>query len=372
MPQFFRNAILWWWAIGFAMLALMFGGNCQRQQTSTTTSTQVSTSLPALGAVLDATSVSGISSGAYMAGQFQMAHAKLVTGAAIIAGGPYGCSESVFADAIPGPGTAFLNLSKAVNGCMLDLLGIWGVGDANTLSDKANSRAAKGEIDPIADVINDRVYLFSGTADRTVVPSIVKHAAEFYAKLGVPAANMKFINSLPAGHAFVTENEGASCERTGEPYVVDCDYDQAGELLKHIYWTVGGGHVARLPGSSSNSTSAHSTPAQMPDGMADKGVVYVPPACSKDGGCRIHIAFHGCAQNREKVGDAFIKESGFARWADTNKLIILFPQVETTVSNPQGCWDWWGYTGHDYLTRNAPQIVSVRNMIDALHQRPQS
>ncbi len=45
-------------------------------------------SLPALGAKMDETTVSGISSGAYMAGQFQMAHANLVTGAAIIAGVP--------------------------------------------------------------------------------------------------------------------------------------------------------------------------------------------------------------------------------------------------------------------------------------------
>ena len=57
--------------------------------------------LPALGAKISETSVSGISSGAYMAGQFQMAHAKIVKGAAIIAGGPYGCSESVFASLKP-------------------------------------------------------------------------------------------------------------------------------------------------------------------------------------------------------------------------------------------------------------------------------
>ena len=54
--------------------------------------------LPALEAVTDRTSVSGISSGAYMAGQFQIAHSRLVVGAAIIAGGPYGCAESLFAD----------------------------------------------------------------------------------------------------------------------------------------------------------------------------------------------------------------------------------------------------------------------------------
>ncbi len=49
--------------------------------------------LPALGADTSETSVSGISSGAYMAGQFQIVHSRIVAGAAIIAGGPYGCGE---------------------------------------------------------------------------------------------------------------------------------------------------------------------------------------------------------------------------------------------------------------------------------------
>lgn len=370
MPQFFRQAFIWWWAIGLAVLALMFGGPWRSQQTPTAPAA-VRSSLPALAAQIDATSVSGISSGAYMAGQFQMAHAKIVSGAAIIAGGPYGCSESVFADAMPGPGTAFLNLSKAVNGCMLDLLGVWGVGDPAKLAAKARQRASDNEIEPIADVVTDKVYLFSGTADRTVVPSIVKRAAAFYKELGVAEANIKLVSHMPAGHAFVTETEGAACEKTGEPFVVDCDYDQAGELLRHIY-----GQLA--PGSSTpqgkyitfDQRPFHT--GQMPDGMAKEGVVYVPATCASKAGCRIHIAFHGCAQNREKVGDAFVKNTGFSRWADTNQLIVLFPQVETTVSNPQGCWDWWGYTGHGYLTRQAPQIVSVRHMIDALAQRPQS
>ena len=78
--------------------------------------------LPALEAKLDQSSVSGLSSGAYMAGQFQLANASIIVGAAIIAGGPYGCAESLYADAMPGPGTAFLNLSKAIHGCMLDAL----------------------------------------------------------------------------------------------------------------------------------------------------------------------------------------------------------------------------------------------------------
>jgi hypothetical protein len=343
-------------------LLLAFGGCNEAVQK---TSSSAGRSLPALGAKGDETSVSGISSGAYMAGQFQMAHAKRVTGAAIIAGGPYGCSESIFANTMPGAGTAILNLSKAVNGCMLNLLGIWGVADPEDLAKKAEARAEKGEIDPIADVVRDRIYLFTGTSDHTVAPSIVKHAAEFYKKLGVPASNIELVSELPAGHAFVTDDEGSACGVSGEPYVVNCDYDQAGALLKYIYGDLNP-RAATLTGDFIDFDQRPFFPGGENFGLAETGVVYVPKTCKETPGCRIHIAFHGCAQNREAVGDTFIKESGFARWADTNRFIVLFPQVADSPINPQGCWDWWGYTGPQYLTRDAPQIAAVNRMLDAL------
>ncbi|SFV25720.1 extracellular catalytic domain type 2 short-chain-length polyhydroxyalkanoate depolymerase [Hyphomicrobium facile] len=321
--------------------------------------------LPALGAKIDETSVSGISSGAYMAGQFQMAHAKRVAGAAIIAGGPYGCSESVFAGTMPGAGTAILNLSKAVNGCMLDLLGVWGVSDPQDLATKAKERADKGEIDPIADVVNDRIYLFTGTSDRTVAPSIVRHAATFYEKLGVPQTNIDLVSNLPAGHAFITDNEGNACGASASPYIDNCNYDQAGALLKHIYGDLHP-RAATPGGEFIDFDQRPFFPSDDSAGLAETGVVYIPQSCKDAAGCRVHIAFHGCAQNREAVGDAFVKESGFARWADTNRFIVLFPQVADSPINPQGCWDWWGYTGPQYLTRDAPQIAAVNRMLDAL------
>ncbi|HET6388327.1 poly(3-hydroxybutyrate) depolymerase [Hyphomicrobium sp.] len=342
--------------------ASIAAGGCNDAHKTETASART---LPALGAKADETSVSGISSGAYMAGQFQMAHAKRVVGAGIIAGGPYGCSESVFASTIPGTGTAILNLSKAVNGCMLDLLGSWGVSDPQELTVKAKERAARGEIDPIADVVRDRIYLFTGTADRTVAPSIVQHAATFYEDLGVPQSNIELVANVPAGHAFVTDDAGNACGATKGPYIVDCDYDQAGALLKQIYGnleprsqTPGGDFVEfdQRPFFTQGDSA----------GLAETGVVYVPKSCKEQPGCRVHIAFHGCAQNREAVGDAFIKESGFARWADTNRLVVLFPQTAASSINPQGCWDWWGYTGPQYLTRDAPQIAAVNRMLDAL------
>ena len=49
------------------------------------------------GLALDRSSVtvSGLSSGGFFAHQFHVAHSSLVTGAGIIAGGPYGCVEAI-------------------------------------------------------------------------------------------------------------------------------------------------------------------------------------------------------------------------------------------------------------------------------------
>jgi hypothetical protein len=338
-----------------AACVVLFSG-CEQDETA---------KLPALHATIDQTSVSGISAGAYMAGQFQLAHSKIVTGAAIIAGGPYGCAESVFADLIPGPGAAFLNLSKAINGCMLNALALWGVPNPSLLATKARRLAQTDRIDPLVNLTSDRVYLFSGKEDRTVVPAIVTAAAKFYAHLDVPPGNIKAVTRFNAGHAFVTEDRGLACEKSKKPFVVDCDYDQAGELLAHIYGTLKP-RSDRPTGSFVDFDQTPYVEGLSLHGLARTGSVYVPQSCAFSDTCRIHVAFHGCGQNREGAGEAFVRDTGFARWADSNRLIVLFPQVASSPTNPQACWDWWGYSGHEYLTRAAPQIVAVHRMIERL------
>ncbi len=266
-----------------------------------------------------------------------------------------------------GPFETMLNATKAISGCMQNSMAAWGVPNAALLADKAKERAADGEIDATAAVLTDRVYLFSGTNDRTVYPSIVASAAEFYRRLGVPDQNIRFVSDMPAGHAFVTEAAGASCSTSVEPYIVDCDYDQARDLLTHLL-----GKVADpAPAAQGQYVAFDQRPFggdRNRSGLADTGVVYIPETC-RGGGCRVHVAFHGCSQNRETVGDAFVEQTGFARLADTNRLVVLYPQTVATGSNPQGCWDWWGYTGGDFLTREAPQIRAVAAMLDRLSQK---
>ena len=179
--------------------------------------------LAARSAKLTETSVSGISSGAYMAGQFQFVHGEIVVGAAIIAGGPYGCAESVFADIMSGPGMMLFNMSKAVNGCMLNMLSMFGIPDPKGLARRAKTLAERGDIAPLETVRKSRVYLFSGKADTFVMPEIVAAARDFYLEIGLPESQLAYIHNMNAGHAFVTRDTGGACANSAQPYIVDCD-----------------------------------------------------------------------------------------------------------------------------------------------------
>jgi poly(3-hydroxybutyrate) depolymerase len=322
--------------------------------------------LPKLGVTLPASSVSGLSSGAYMAGQIQLAHSKDIIGAGIVAGGPFACAETASSQLFPyWPIVIWQNASQATNACMKVS---WGVPDAEKLAKRAKELAAEGKIDALSGLADDKVYLFSGNEDQTVQRPVVEAAKRFYAAAGVPEASVTLVERQ-GGHAFLTETGGTACGLSKEPYVSDCDYDQARAILGWIYGPP-------LADPSPSPTGKFMVFDQAPfgqgeaNGLAKEGVVYVPADCESQPGCRLHIALHGCEQARETVGDAFIKGSGFAGYADTNRLVILFPQVAASLVNPHGCWDWWGYSDIAYLGKDAPQIAAIWAMAEHLAAQP--
>jgi hypothetical protein len=252
---------------------------------------------------------------------------------------------------------------------MSDKLRSQGIPDVAALTDLTEDLAKDGSIDPLTGLANDRVYLFSGEKDRIVARSVVEAAQRFYKEVGIPAGNIALVTRPDAGHTFLTVDTGNTCETSASPFVSDCDYDQAGAILKWIY--------GELKPSGDAENGKYVVFDQSPfasgigHGLGSEGVVYIPETCAKQGGCRLHIALHGCEQNRDKVGITFIEGSGFARWAAANRLVVLFPQVSANpLLNPKGCWDWWGYTGEDYLTKDAPQIAAIWKMVGRLAERP--
>lgn len=102
--------------------------------------------------------------------------------------------------------------------------------------------------------------------------------------------------------------------------------------------------------------------------MGATGYVYVPKACASGKRCALHVAFHGCSQSADVVGDAFVRDAGYNRWADVYNVVVLYPQARASMAplNPKGCWDWWGYSGEGYDTREGAQMRWLANATAAL------
>ncbi len=304
--------------------------------------------LPGLGADLVGTTVSGLSSGAYMAGQFHVAFSGTVSGAGIVAGGPYGCAER--------------SIAFALQRCMGTALG---PADPDRLFSLAADAAADGTIDPLANLADDRVYVYAGTEDHTVDPSVAATVPAFYAAAGVPADHVAFVDDKPAGHAFATLDHGNACATSAPPFVNACGYDQAEAILSTLL-----GGLAPPSATPAGRLVAFDQREFLADptdhGLALAGFAWVPDSCTATPGCRVHVVFHGCKQTASLVGDAVTLGAGFDRWADTNRLIVLYPQTHATDLNPNGCWDWWGYDDAAYATREGRQMAAVRAMLDRL------
>ncbi len=300
--------------------------------------------LPQLAADPSQTSVSGLSSGGYMAVQLHVAYsASFAKGAGIMAGGPFYCAEGSFV--------------SAANRCMAHTGGI----PVASLVRITNEWAAQGAIDATSHLAGSKVYLFSGSIDSTVKPAVMDDLRVFY-KSFVPDANVVYKNDLAAEHSMVTDDYGSACSVKSTPYISDCNFDLAGAVLKQIYGPLAARKEGALPGAGFVEFDQSAFVRQ--HGMATKGWLYVPQSCIASGGCRVHVALHGCQQNADTVDDQFVRHAGYNRWAESNRIVVLYPQTGSTSTN--GCWDWWGYDSIDYARKSGPQMVAIKAMVDRL------
>src|SRR4051794_28013346 len=268
-------------------------------------------------------SISGISSGAFMANQFHIAHSALIMGAAMVAGGLYACAM----DGIEGDHLRALD-TLATGPCMSQPDGLESVG---TYEARVEEFARRGWIDPLQGLKGDRVYLFTGLADKVVNPETVRRAAQLYASLGVANEDLELVDGdrftgKGAGHSWVTVDYGGPCEANATPYIDACGYDQAEDILRHIYGNLKP-RSRSLSGKFVEFDQAefalHGRPVE--NGLNEVGYLYVPKACEPGSGakCALHVALHGCLQSAELLGDVFYKNVGLNEWADANNIETL-------------------------------------------------
>ena len=334
--------------------------------------------LPAMKLDPTRVAVTGISSGAAMAQQVHFAYSDRIAGAALLAGSPYGCAEN--------------SLDVALSRC---IKGQPDGPDAVHLAERARTHADAGKIAPLSGLDGDRVLVMHGKQDMLVAETVTRASWAIYAALArevavppVQGLDLHWDGDGAFAHVWPTVDAGGDCGTTVAPYIGRCGIDAAGQIFRRIFGARSSGEA--LSGeSASGETASGAAPsdetplvAKAPAGellpfdqtqflpagndayLDTTGLIYRPTQCTGDKACGLLIAFHGCEQNRAAIGDVFARDSGLNRWADVYDVVVLYPQTRATYMplNPKACWDWWGYSGAEYDTRDGLQLRWLANV----------
>jgi len=187
-----------------------------------------------------------------------------------------------------------------------------------------------------------------------------------YSDLGTTNISTQY--GIMGTHGFPTTNYGASCSSFGSPYIVNCGYDGAGNALGQIF-----GNLKpigqQVSGNLITIDQSKFTPGKVaPDTISldNTGYVYVPTRCNNvRSSCKLLVALHGCEQYYGAISDAWVRHTGLNDWAESNNIIILYPQtIKSDIDpiNSQGCYDWWGYNEAAYATQGGSQMQTINNM----------
>lgn len=309
--------------------------------------------LPAIAVDPSRIAVAGVSSGAIMATQVHFAWSDRLRGAALVAGTPYGCAGG--------------SLETALGPCMQARPYL---PDPKRLAALVRARADAGELAPLAGLAGDTVYVLHGRDDATVAPDLAGSVAGVYEALSDEAGGIEVVRDTGRGfpHLLPTLDRGIDCALGGKPWLGRCGFDAAGEMMARLFGPPSSEASAEAGGELRRFDQSPFAPAGVDPILADAGYLYLPKACAAGAACGVLVAFHGCQQNVDKVGEAFVRDAGFNRWADVHRVAVLYPQVRSSYLplNPKACWDWWGYTGENYDTRDGAQLRWLAAALTAL------
>lgn len=316
--------------------------------------------LPAYNVDPGTASVSGLSSGGFMAAQLGVSYANTFrTGFGVFAGGPFDCARN-----------------QNYTACMYNSTPAISTPVANMKSWSGN------QIDSTSLLANRRIFLWVGSSDTTVGPNVEN---QLKSQLGnfATAGNVSYVVSSGAAHTFPTDFTASgdnSCSSAASPYISNCSYDGAGAALSWMYGTLSARNNGTLGGSVIPfDQTAFISPGH---GLDTTGYLYVPAACAVGGStvCKVHVALHGCLQSYSNVSMQFVNNTGYNKWADTNNIIVLYPQTiadntshatwdSGSLANANACWDWIGWYGSNADQKGGVQMAALVAMVNRITSR---
>ncbi|MFO1251838.1 MAG: hypothetical protein U1E77_12100 [Inhella sp.] len=217
-----------------------------------------------------------------MAVQLWLAQAPRFEGSlATVAGGPYACASSVF---------------EALGPC----LGRSALDDAALLARPGGAGLGA----PGGAAARRQAYCSPARAMPSSPPAPRPRWHRSCEPCGRSAA-LQQETGVPAAHGWVTRDQGSACDQMQPPFLLACGFDLAGQLLAHLH-----GPLQPRGEPGAGRLLAFDQRAFHPGAdRSDTGYVFVPQACEA-GGCRVHVALHGCRMNGTAIGEAFARHSG--------------------------------------------------------------
>jgi hypothetical protein len=249
-------------------------------------------------------------------------------------------------------------------------------------------------LDDVVNIYQSKVYLQSGTKDQHTPKNAVVNTFAFYAQmLYEPQIQVQFDGSVPLGHEMPTNHSATP-------------FDGPWRCLGHLY----GPTVA--PAGNPMAENLQKFPqanfTKGGAGWADEGLIYIPSACKRasntanesgthtvEAECKLHLLLHDCGTRAAPAlppkGTTSESEDEFAKYAETNNIVLLMPRLEakakeimavttaagantstifapleTAVDVDRGCWDVFGQLGANYPLQSSPHMAPLLAMIRAV------
>ena len=194
-------------------------------------------------------------------------------------------------------------------------------------------------------------------------------------------ANVHFDNAYSAEHGWESPDGELACGTLGSPYMVRCSangavYDSVETWLTMFLGPLKPRNNGKLSGTLSSFDQTEFGASQNLS-MSSTGSVFVPKACAQGSRCGFVLALHGCLQEASLIGNRWVTEAGINEWADTNKLVVVYPDTIASSApgptNPNACFDWWGYSNQydpNYALRSGLQMSVLYAMVQRVTGRP--
>ena len=240
--------------------------------------------------------------------------------------------------------------------------------DPAALFAAAAKLGATGAIDPLTNLATTASTCSAAPRTTPCCRRSAAKIAPFYALAGLPATALRLEAAVPAGHGFATEDGPVACGTTATPVRERLRLDQAREIL------------AFLRGPLQPAAAA------VPDPVAfDQSRYLAEPIGARHGRDRLGLRAGGLPQRRALPRphrlprlQAERRQRGRCRHGRGRLQPLGRDQSDrralsadhATWSNPNGCWDWWGYTGTAYATKAGAQMAAVHRMLLALAGQP--